>query len=396
MKNKLNDLFNSGIEAYSGIISEHPGKLLLAVCSIFILFASFSSSVDTVEQQTNDFLPDSEPVIKAFNTIDAEFPEAGGTTYTVLIETDPDHVNSTEIRDVRNPRFLRYTETISQELRSLNKASNVQSPSDLFKQIPASKKEFKKAMSTMGESRWSQSISSDYQAVKIEVKSAGLTSEEQVKLAKSIRRSIEAQPLSKDLQTSYSGQLYIDEAFQEQSQNTMNLTSILSLIGVFLVVIILFRSIYYGFNSLLTVIFGVAVGFGFYGLLGLNITPQTSGSISLGIGIAVDFGIQPIARYREEREEHDIHKSIEETLKGVITPMTIGLTAANIGFLALAVGKLTFLKDLGYLLTLTTTFAYITALTIIPASIVFYDRYLTGKTPDMDLSKVYYKVKQLK
>jgi predicted RND superfamily exporter protein len=390
---EMNGKLDTLIESYSKLVYENPGKILAGLVLAALLLSSFSSNVETVEQQTEDFLPDSEPVIQAFDVLDAEFPSAGGTTYTVLIQVDPDHVNSTEIRDVRDPRFLRYVSTITKELRTLEKVSSVQSPSQLFSDIPSSKMSVEEALNRMGEPRWSRSIAEDYRSVKIEVTTSGLTSEEQVRVAESIRNSVEAQSLSSDLEVSYAGQLYIDEAFQEQSQETMGTTSILSLLGVTLVVILLFRSLYYGLNSLLTVVFGIAVGFGIYGLLGLNITPQTSGAISLGIGIAVDFGIQPIARYREERRGLEIQEALSETLKGVITPMSIGLFAANIGFLALAVGKLTFLADLGYLLTLTTTFAFISALTVIPSSIVFYDRYLTGKSPDMDLSKLYYKVK---
>jgi predicted RND superfamily exporter protein len=389
----MNGKPDSLIESYSRLVYENPGKLLAGLVVAALVLSSFSSNVETVEQQTEDFLPDSEPVIRAFDVLDAEFPSAGGTTYTVLIQVDPDHVNSTEIRNVKDPRFLRYVSTVTEELRTLEKVSSVQSPSQLFSDIPSSKIGVEEALNRMGEPRWSRSIAEDYRSVKIEVTTSGLTSEEQVQVAESIRNSVEAQPLSSDLEVSYAGQLYIDEAFQDQSQETMGTTSMLSLLGVTLVVILLFRSLYYGLNSLLTVVFGIAVGFGIYGLLGLNITPQTSGAISLGIGIAVDFGIQPIARYREERRGLEIQEALYETLKGVITPMSIGLVAANIGFLALAVGKLTFLTDLGYLLTLTTTFAYISALTVIPASIVFYDRYLTGKSPDMDLSKLYYKVK---
>jgi len=379
------------IEKYAELIFANPGKALLGMILFAGLVSAQASNVETVEQQTEDFLPDSEPVIDSFNTLSAEFSEAGGTRYTILIETSPDHANSNEIRDVRNPEFLRYVETISNDIRALDKVSSVDTPSDLFSDIPSSKQDVSNTLSELGEPRWSRSISTDYQAVRIIVESNGLSSEEQAQLAKNIRRSIEAQEMSNDFEIGYTGQLYIDEAFQQQSNETMGLTSIASLVGVLFVVIYLFRSIYYGLNSLLTVIFGIAIGFGVYGILGLNMTPQTSGAISLGIGIAVDFGIQPIARYREERESLDIKEALAETIDGVITPMTVGLMAANIGFLALAVGKLTFLKDLGILLTLTTTMAYIAAFTVLPSSIVFYDRYFTGE--DGLKQKLYYKVK---
>ena len=386
------NLEEKAADKYSKFLKRFPGLFLILMVSVAIGLASFASNVETVEQQTDDFLPDSEPVIKAFDALDAEFFSAGGTNYVILIEPEPRYGNSSEIRDVRNPEFLRYVQTVTAELNSLQKVTDVLSPSDLFKDVPSSKRSVQNALDQMGESRWSQSIAKDYSAVKIQVTTAGLTSEEQSQVADTIRNSIQAQQMSSKLDISYTGQLYIDEAFQEQSQESQSLTGLLSLLGVTLVVIILFRSIYYGLNSLLTVVFGLAVGFGIYGLLGLNITPQTSGSISLGIGIAVDFGIQPIARYREERQERDIQKSLKHTLTSVVTPMTVGLIAADIGFLALAFGKLTFLSDLGYLLALTTTFAYVAALTIVPASIVFYDKYITDKIPNINIKQLYYKV----
>ncbi|MFB6159100.1 MAG: MMPL family transporter [Candidatus Nanohalobium sp.] len=383
---------NRLMERYSEILTENSGRILLTLLVVSGILMAQASKVETVEQQTEDFLPDSEPVIRSFNILDAEFPSAGGTTYTILIETEPDNANSSELRDVRSPKFLRYVETVTDEIRSFDKVASVDSPAGLFNDIPSSKNGVIQAMKRMGEGRWSGSISRDYQAVRIQATSRGLSKQEQNELAGLIEKAVESHPESGDYDISYSGQVYIDRAFQSQAQNTMQTTSRLSMVGVLIVVILVFRSIYYGFNSLLTVFFGIAVGFGLYGILGMNITPQTSGTISLGIGIAVDFGIQPIARYREERKKENIQEALKQTLQGVATPMTVGLAAANIGFLALAVGKLTFLKDLGILLTLTTTVAYISAFTVLPASIVFYDKHLTQKTTALK-QKIHTKVK---
>jgi len=69
--------------------------------------------------------------------------------------------------------------------------------------------------------------------------------------------------------------------------------------------------------------------------------------------------------------------------------MTVGLIAANIGFLSLNVGRVTFLSDLGTLLTLTTTMAYISAFTVIPPALILYDRYFTENgTSGFTLSKI--------
>jgi predicted RND superfamily exporter protein len=150
---------------------------------------------------------------------------------------------------------------------------------------------------------------------------------------------------------------------------------------VMVVVILLFRSIFYGLTSLQTLLFGVAAGVGLFGWLGLNLSPSTSGAISVGIGIAVDFGIQPVSRYREERKHEGLSMkdSLFKTLEGTVRPMTLGLIAAIMGFSTLAIGDVTFLSDLGIILSLTTLMAYLSALTVIPSTLILHDKYLKQK-----------------
>lgn len=108
----------------------------------------------------------------------------------------------------------------------------------------------------------------------------------------------------------------------------------------------------------------------------------------MGMGIAIDFGIQTVSRYKEEREEYGIQKSLEKMIAGVMKPMTIALVAAVIGFTALSFGRITFLSSLGTMLTLTTVFAYIGALTLIPVLLVLHDRYMRGYLPENLYSRI--------
>ena len=362
------------IEWYAEKVSERPLSLLL----IFVIFAAFlsagASSVETVEQNQADLLPDSIASVEAFDVIGSEFSNGGGSTYTVLFETDPSYANSSEIRDVRNPEFLNYIETVSNDLSSMKKVVSVSSAADLVSD-PSTKREASQQMENSGQA--SQFISEDYSFTIMRVSSADLSSNEQQELADRIKTSVEVNDRPAGIDTSYTGTPYINQAFQQQTQSTMSQTSAISLIGVLVLVILLFRSVAYGLSSLTALIFGIVAGFGIYGWLGLNMSPATSGAVSMGMGIAIDFGIQTVSRYREEREGLKIQEALSETVKGILSPMTIALLAALIGFTSLSFGRITFLSDMGTMLTLTTLCAYIGALTIIPISLVLYDRYFT-------------------
>jgi Predicted exporters of the RND superfamily len=102
----------------------------------------------------------------------------------------------------------------------------------------------------------------------------------------------------------------------------------------------------------------------------------------MGIGIAIDFGIQTVSRYKEERQNLEIQESLFNMIEGVGGPMTIALIASTIGFTSLSSGRITFLSELGTILTLTTIFAYITALSIVPCLLVSYDRYISNYIPE--------------
>lgn len=386
----MNGKIEKVLEAYADLIQRRPLTVLLTAVLIAGALASGASNVETVEQNQEDLLPDSIPVMKAFNVISAEFTSNSGTSYTMLVETSPRYSNSTEVRDLRNPEALRFFRSVSSDLESLDDIRSVSGPSDLFRgSIPPTKSEVKRTFSILGEGRWSNYISEDYSAAVLRINSYDINSEEQMEMAETIRETVRIHERPAGLDTSYTGQPFINEAFQNQTQETMSVTGIVAIIGVIIVVVVLFRSLFYGGASLLALIFGIATGFGIFGWLGLNMTPSTSGALTMGIGVAIDFGIQPIARYIEEREGLGIEKGLEESIKGVITPMTVGLIAANIGFLSLNVGRVTFLSDLGTLLTLTTTMAYVAAFTVIPSALVIWDRYFTFGTENFTLEKIF-------
>lgn len=367
------------IEKYSELIVDRPIAVLVILMVAAGAIATGATNIETVNQNNEDFLPDTVDSVNAFDIISAEFGQGGGgSTYTIVFETSPQYQNSNEIRDVRDPRLLNYIETVSNDLESMKDVVTVSSAADLVEE-PSTRRRAWNQMQETGQA--SQYISDDYSFTIMRVSSTELSSNEEEELANRIRTSVERNDLPAGIETGYTGTPFINQAFQNASQSTQGQTSLLSLIGVLLVVILLFRSIINGLTSLSALIFGIVTGVGLFGWLGFNLSPATSGSISMGMGIAIDFGIQTVSRYKEERKEYRIQKSLENMIKGVINPMTIALIASIIGFTALSFGRITFLSDLGTILSLTTLFAYIGALTIIPVLLVLYDKHFTNYTP---------------
>lgn len=379
------------IDRYTRIISERPFTALAVILVGLIFLSTGASKVKTVDQQTQDLLPDSVASVHAFDVIDAEFGSASGTTYTVLFQTDPHYANSTEVRDLRDPRFIHYLETVSNDVSYIQKVTTVNSVADIVDQ-PSSIRETQSQLDATGKGSWSRYLSDGYSYAIMRVTATGLTADEENEVADQIRNSVETIEQPAGLEIGYTGNPYINQAFEQQTQSTMSNTGILSLVGVLVVVVLLFRSFISGLISLNALIFGIISGFGLYGWLGLNMSPATSGAISMGMGIAIDFGIQVVSRYQEEREDKEIQEALSETITGVISPMSIALVAAIIGFTSLTIGRITFLSSLGTMLMLTTTFAYLGALTLLPVALVIYDRHLKKFIPSNLYSRIFEKI----
>ena len=374
------------IELYSKQITRHPFAVLTVLLVSAVVVATGATNIENVSQNNEDFLPDTVESVEAFDVIGAEFGQGGGgSTYTVMFETAPRYKDSNEIRDVRDPELLNYIETVSNDIESMNDVVSVNSAADLVEN-PSTRREVSNQLQESGQS--SNYISDDYSFTIMRISSTDLSSDEENELASRIKTSVERNDQPAGIKTGYTGQPFINQAFQNESQSTQGQTSLLSIIGVFVLVIFLFRSITYGLTSLSALIFGILTGIGVFGWLGLNLSPATSGSISMGMGIAIDFGIQTVSRYRDERENFGVQKALSEMISGVLRPMTIALIASIIGFTALSFGRITFLSELGTILTLTTLFAYIGALTLIPVILVIYDRYLDEYIPDNLYEKI--------
>jgi predicted RND superfamily exporter protein len=157
-------------------------------------------------------------------------------------------------------------------------------------------------------------------------------------------------------------------------------TSLYSLIGILIIILALFRSVKYGFTPMTTIIFGTLWAMGYVGLIGMGLSSQTSGVLSMIMGIGIDFGIQVVTRYRFELENKLVPRdAMAVTLNNVIIPMSTTTLAALIGFQAMSLGKLTFLGDMGTIMSYGVAASMVAAITIVPALVIIIDTMKIGR-----------------
>ncbi len=217
-------------------------------------------------------------------------------------------------------------------------------------------------------------ISDDYTTTIIRINLAEMNEEKKGEFIDELKHIISETEKPAGLNIGMTGDPVVSEELKNQIMPTMQTTSMFSLIGIFIVVCLLFLSLRYGIISLFAIGFGIIWVYGALGLSGMPMSSTMSGGVSMIMGIGIDFGIQVVNRFKQERKKHKIEKAMKITLSNVFMPMLITTLAALIGFRAMSLGQLTLLADLGNMMSFGVLFCFIAAITVIPSILVINER----------------------
>jgi predicted RND superfamily exporter protein len=142
------------------------------------------------------------------------------------------------------------------------------------------------------------------------------------------------------------------------------------LLGVFLR-----RPLTHSALMLIPAIAGIAAGFGCYALLRPQLTPLSAvvGGVLGGIGI--DYSIQFLARYVEERRKSASSvAAVRTTVRGYLGPLVAAWFTTMIGFASIAFSPIRLLRDFSLLGGLTLLGSFVATLTLLPALLIVSDR----------------------
>ena len=198
-------------------------------------------------------------------------------------------------------------------------------------------------------------------------------------ITEEVQKTIDEHSPPPGIKVGLTGMPAIIKALMDLVEPDMQRTSRIALIAIFIIVLLLFRSLKYGILPLLGVALGTLWMNGTLGLLGIKIKPETSGVTSMVLGIGIDFGIQIVNRFRLELEgvfgeKLEPEEAITETLARVIKPIGTTTLAALIGLRAMEFGRLTFMKELADMMSLGIVMCMLSALTLIPSLLIITEK----------------------
>jgi len=146
-----------------------------------------------------------------------------------------------------------------------------------------------------------------------------------------------------------------------------------SILAVFLMLALIFRSVPRGLMGMIPLVFTVLFNFGVMGLFGVHLDIGTALVSSIVIGIGVDYSVHYLSRmFHELTDGTELHDAISNTVRRSGKAITSNAVTVGFGFLALSVSEFLPLVTLGWMIWLTLNISALATMILIPALAVTF------------------------
>ena len=146
-----------------------------------------------------------------------------------------------------------------------------------------------------------------------------------------------------------------------------------SILAVFLMLALIFRSVTRGLMGMIPLVFTVLFNFGVMGFFDVHLDIGTALVSSIVIGIGVDYSIHYLSRmFHELGDGTELHDAISNTVRRSGKAITSNAVTVGFGFLALSVSEFLPLVTLSWMILLTLNISALATMILIPALAVTF------------------------
>ncbi|ADT84783.1 hydrophobe/amphiphile efflux-3 (HAE3) family transporter [Thermococcus barophilus] len=348
-------------------VRDNPWKFL-ALVFVITLFFGYGLTMVTTEVRFEKMIPQNIPEIQVMNDVRYEF--GGEDELDVLVKAD----------DVRDPNVVKAIYIFEQSVLSdsyYNNAVEAESIADVvirkYGYIPEDKEKIQQALE---EYQGTPLVSSDYSMTLIRFKGnfMGVSQDEFRKIIRAFEEEIQNSEFPPGIEVSLAGDTYLNYALDKLTNTELQRISTYGTLLVVLIVILLFRSAKLSIAMATPMFLGALWTIGFMGWAGIPFSQVLAGTISMIVGLGVDYGMHLTHRFMEELEEGNPYP-IVTAVKSVGPGIFIGALTTAGGFLALLFGELTPMHDFGKTLAFGIFASMLASYLVTPALLqIFYGK----------------------
>jgi len=348
---------------------------IIIVTIIITAFMALQLRKLEISSDILEYLPQDDPNVVLFNEVGDKF--GGNSLAMVALETD----------NVFNPETLNRVNLITQKFKEMSEISYVTSLTDVIdikkmedglevgklvddRHIPSEKNELERIKNyTLSKEMYRGNIISDDGIIAVII--ARLKDDvDRIAIGREMKEFV--------LSTTGNEKLYFAGIpFQMIFLKDVINSDVIKLLPVVLLLLIItlaisFRSKRGVILPLATVIISTTWGLGLMSLFGIKLTIASDGMPILLIAIGSAYGIHLVNKYLEDIRKGDNKiEAIKDTITEIGVPIFLAGLTTSIGFLAFFVSNLTIIKEFGIFTAIGVMFAYLVAITFLPALLSF-------------------------
>ncbi len=204
-------------------------------------------------------------------------------------------------------------------------------------------------------------------------------------LVEKVNQFFRDNPPPDNLQHNWFGLTYINVIWQDKMVSGMARAFIGSFIIVLIMMIFLFRSLWWGILAMIPLTFTIGMIYGIIGLIGKDYDMPVAVLSSLSLGLAVDYAIHFLARSREMKKKYPDWKTTSVAVfNEPARAITRNVIVVGVGFMPLLAAPLVPYKTVGVFISAILILAGVATLTILPALIRIFENLLFKKKKRKD------------
>jgi hydrophobe/amphiphile efflux-3 (HAE3) family protein len=362
-------------------------RLILIIAIVIALWSIVGVPNIRVDTSWKRFFKKNSAILVSQRFIKSNFGGASTMNVSFSIDEDSDldfrTLSTLEYVDqveqwIRDQHLLGPTNSLVGYVKRANQLMNGNDP-DAYR-LPDTDSELLKILLMFKMANFMESlrnvITEDYRHVNLVVRTAGSDNEKEVtsaalkKFIGDLREFVATHP-HKDVSVEISGIDLIYVSLVDYLVRSQLISILLSIVIVFIIITITFKSFVFGFFGLIPIFFGLFLNFGTMSYFNVSLDFITSMIASIAVGLGVDNSIHYLIRFTRTEHSLPLQERLKEALSITGTPIFFTSFTLIAGFCVLLFSSFKPILYFGLLISVTMLGCFIGVIFILPAFIYF-------------------------
>ncbi|MBS3114208.1 MMPL family transporter [Candidatus Woesearchaeota archaeon] len=367
-------LYKKTLQRIAHFQTHNPYTTILVLLALTVFIIGGIPYVKTVAS-LEKMMPESMDEIKYFNVLRDNF--LGKDMIGIVIDVDMESQNEKRIFSVKDKRLLEYIENLREQLSKEDDVIETFAVTDILKKFNNNHIPDEQTFDSLIKNKEIANlirnyINDDFSITYIILNTdVGRDDRRLSSLAEAIKKDIRDAGMPPGITIRLTGVPLIQQELSKMIKSSMLNSLWSSILLVFLITFLLYRSLVSSLLPLIVVFISVIWLFGTMGYFNLGISTLAGGVAAIVIGVGIDYSIHLMNRYKYERKQgKKIEEAVEEAVVSTGTALFATAITTLAAFFAFLFGTMPEMGRFGMLMIIGISYSLVFTIIGLPAMLV--------------------------